>query len=84
MRLALGFLFALLSLGILHAQPVCTFVGDATSLGGDCYEITSGTPWPGSPAPFEFGAVWFNQQLDLTEPFSIRVEANLGDDLLQV
>lgn len=80
MRLALGFLFALLSFGILHAQPVCTFVGDATSLGGDCYEITSGVPWPGSPAPFEFGAVWFNQQLDLTEPFSIRVEANLGDD----
>ena len=49
-------------------------------MGGDCYEITSGTPWPGSPAPFEFGAVWFNQQLDLTAPFTIEVEVGLGDD----
>lgn len=80
MRFVVGFVLLIGNLGILRSQPTCTFVGSASSMGGDCYEITSGTPWPGSPAPFEFGAVWFNQQLDLTIPFSIEVEVGLGDD----
>ena len=80
MRLTVGLCCVLFNLGFLQAQPTCTFVGSASSLGDDCYEITSGTPWPGSPAPFEFGAVWFNQQLDLTDPFTIDVQVGLGDD----
>jgi len=71
MRLAAGFLFALCSLGILRAQPVCTFVGDATSLGGDCYQITANNEW-------ELGAVWFNDQLDLTQSFTLNVDVELG------
>ncbi len=71
MRLALGFLLVLCSLGTLLAQPVCTFVGDASALGGDCYQITANNEW-------ELGAVWFNEQLDLTEPFTINVDVNLG------
>ncbi len=73
MRLALLFLFALL---FAHwtgqAQPVCTFVGDAEALGDDCYQITDDNDW-------ELGAVWFNDQIDLSVPFSIDVELNLGD-----
>ena len=72
MRLAFGFLFVLCSLGILRAQPVCTFVGDAASLGGDCYQITDNNEW-------ELGAVWFNEQLDLNQPFTINVNVNLGN-----
>ena len=71
MRLALLFLFALL---FAHwtgqAQPVCTFVGDAEALGDDCYQITDDNDW-------ELGAVWFNDQIDLSVPFSIDVELNL-------
>ena len=72
MRLAFGFLLVLCSLGILRAQPVCTFVGDAASLGGDCYQITDNIEW-------ELGAVWFNEQLDLNQPFTINVDVNLGN-----
>lgn len=71
MRLAVSLWIALLSAGLVNAQPVCSFVGDAASLGGDCYQITDNQEW-------ELGAVWFNNQLDLTQPFSIDVEVNLG------
>ena len=71
MRLAVGFLFVLFSCGVLQSQPVCTFVGDASPLGDDCYQITANSDW-------ELGAVWFNDQLDLTQPFTIEVDVNLG------
>ena len=71
MRLALGILLVLSSLGTLLAQPVCSFVGDASNLGGDCYQITDNNDW-------ELGAVWFNDQLDLTQPFTINVDVELG------
>ena len=51
---------------------MCTFVGDAESLGGDCYQITDDNDW-------ELGAVWFNDQIDLASAFTIDVELNLGD-----
>ena len=71
MRLALGIFLVLSSLGPLLAQPVCSFVGDASNLGGDCYQITDNNDW-------ELGAVWFNDQLDLTQPFTINVDVELG------
>lgn len=71
MRLVVGFLFVLSSVGALRSQPVCTFVGDASPLSGDCYQITANSDW-------ELGAVWFNDQLDLTQPFTIEVDVNLG------
>ena len=71
MRLALGIFLVLSSLGTLLAQPVCSFVGDASNLGGDCYQITDNNEW-------ELGAVWFNDQLDLTQPFTINVDVELG------
>ena len=71
MRLVIGFLFALFSCGAIQSQPVCTFVGDASPLGSDCYQITANSDW-------ELGAVWFNDQLDLTQSFTIEVDVNLG------
>ena len=73
MRQALPFLLALIfAPWIGQSQPVCTFVGDAESLGGDCYQITDDNDW-------ELGAVWFNDQIDLASAFTIDVELNLGD-----
>ncbi len=66
--------------GSLGAQPICNVLGDAVELGGDCYQITDDTPWPGPPTPFQNGAVWFTQFLDLSQSFSIEVEAGLGDN----
>ena len=53
------------------AQSPCTLVGDAMSLGGDCYQITPDEEW-------QLGAVWFNDQLDLNDPFTIQVDVELG------
>ncbi len=58
---------------MVYAQtPVFPLVGNATSLGGDCYQLT--------PADdYMHGAVWFQQQLNLTQPFDIRVTFNFGN-----
>ena len=54
------------------AQDVCTFVGDAVGLGDGCYAITENVLQ-------QVGAVWFNDQVDLTEEFTIRAELYLGN-----
>ena len=46
-------------------------VGDASDLGGDCYQITPNQQ-------YQTGAVWYTEQLDLTRYFSLEVEMNLG------
>ena len=46
-------------------------VGDASNLGGDCYQITPNQQ-------YQTGAVWYTEQLDLTRYFSLEVEMNLG------
>ena len=56
----------------MSAQEVCTFVGDAVGLGDGCYAITENVLQ-------QVGAVWFNDQVDLAEPFAIRAELYLGN-----
>ena len=56
----------------LSAQEVCTFVGDAVGLGDGCYAITENVLQ-------QVGAVWFNDQVDLSEEFTIRAELYLGN-----
>jgi gliding motility-associated-like protein len=48
-------------------------VGSAYNSGGDCYVVTSASPW-------QLGAVWFNEPLNLDEPFEITLEVNLGSN----
>ena len=54
----------------VNAQTA-TIVGDASDLGGDCYQITPNQQ-------YQTGAVWYTEQLDLTRYFSLEVEMNLG------
>jgi len=54
------------------AQPTSTSLGNAAFLGNDCYQITPNLPW-------QLGAVWFNQTLDLTDPFTIDLDLTLGN-----
>lgn len=48
-------------------------VGDAISIGSDCYQLTDAIL-------NESGAIWNNTQIDLTQPFDIEYTINLGTD----
>ena len=50
---------------------VPSFVGNASSLGGDCYLITD-------DLLAQQGAVWYNNPIDLTNDFEIIFDANFG------
>jgi gliding motility-associated-like protein len=46
-------------------------VGNATDLGDNCYAVTQDVNW-------QLGAVWFNDAIDLTQPFEIGLFLNFG------
>lgn len=46
-------------------------VGNAVDLGDNCYAVTQDINW-------QLGAVWFNDPLDLTQPFEIGLFCNFG------
>ena len=48
-------------------------VGDAFSTGNNCYTITNAQNW-------QLGAVWFNEQLNLSNPFEITLDINFGSN----
>lgn len=45
--------------------------GNATALGGDCYQVTPGVTW-------QNGAFWSNTQIDLNTSFDLQFSLNLG------
>jgi gliding motility-associated-like protein len=47
------------------------FVGDSSPLGEDCYVITPAQPW-------QNGAIWYNEAINISEPFSLQFTANFG------
>ena len=49
------------------------FVGNSFSTGEDCYVLTPGSTW-------QNGAIWYNQAIDLNEPFSLQYVANFGNN----
>ena len=55
---------------LFHAQSSNT-VGNATSIGDDCYLVTPSQDW-------QNGAVWFSDPLNLTEEFTIDLNINFG------
>ncbi|MDA9835478.1 gliding motility-associated C-terminal domain-containing protein [Flavobacteriales bacterium] len=69
MKLRLVIYFFLLPLWF-HAQSSNT-VGNATSIGDDCYLVTPSQDW-------QNGAVWFSDPLNLTEEFTIDLNINFG------
>ena len=67
----LGLITVLLFTPVLfHAQSSNT-VGNATSIGDECYLVTPSQNW-------QNGAVWFSDPLNLTEEFTIDLNINLG------
>lgn len=65
--------FTLLFLGSLHAQTYF-LQGDATFLGDDCYRLT--------PAlNNQNGAVWYADQIDLTQSFDLEFLMNFGTNI---
>lgn len=63
----LAFLFA----SLCASAQNYTLNGDATALGGDCYQLT---PTINNAS----GTVWYDNQVDLNQPFNIQFEMNLG------
>jgi hypothetical protein len=45
--------------------------GNASSMGGDCYQVTPAAQW-------QNGAFWSNSQIDLFTDFNLQFEINLG------
>ena len=68
MKLRLVIYFFLLPLWF-HAQSSNT-VGNATSIGDDCYLVTPSQDW-------QNGAVWFSDPLNVTEEYTIDLNNNL-------
>ena len=56
---------------LLHSQTYF-LQGDATFLGDDCYRLTT-------ELGFQNGAVWYSNQIDLSEPFNLEFLMNFGD-----
>ncbi|NRA92276.1 MAG: hypothetical protein HRU26_06255, partial [Psychroserpens sp.] len=55
------------------AQLNPTFVGDAVSLGGDCYRITDAIT-------NQIGAVWYDNTIDFTTDFDVVFDLNMGSN----
>ncbi len=70
-RILPAFVLTLLS-AVIVAQS-SNPVGDAYITSENCYTITPATNW-------QLGAVWFNEQLDLSEDFDITLTVNLGNN----
>ena len=49
------------------------FVGDSYFLGNNCYILTANQEW-------ENGAIWYNQAIDLNEPYHLQFTANFGSN----
>ena len=63
------FLFVLLAF-TSYSQSY-TLNGDASYLGGDCYQLTANDT-------AQYGTVWYSDQLDLTQPFDISFRLYFG------
>lgn len=64
--------FALLLTSLAGISQSYFLQGDANAVGGDCYQLTP-------PINTQTGAIWYDQQIDLLEPFDLELEMNLGN-----
>lgn len=58
--------------GTIKAQSSYTFVGSARQNSPDCYILTD-------DSPNQYGAIWNNKRLRLTESFEIEYKINFGN-----
>ena len=64
-------LLVIFILAFSKAYGQYTFVGNAVSLGEDCYRITPAVE-------FQNGALWYNESINLNDPFHLQYEAFFG------
>jgi gliding motility-associated-like protein len=70
MRIGL-FIIIIFSTPILFFAQSSNPVGNASSLGNDCYSVTPSQEW-------QIGAVWFLDAINLSEEFTIDLDINFG------
>ncbi len=58
---------------VCHAQLNAVTVGDATSVGNNCYRITDDVDW-------QVGGVWYDNPIDFSEDFTIDYKNNFGSN----
>lgn len=61
-----------LSWSVLASGQGYTLNGNAVALGGDCYAVTPAVN-------FQNGTIWYNDVLNLTQPFDIQFYMNFGN-----
>lgn len=49
------------------------FVGNSSSIGGDCFILTPAQEW-------QNGAIWYNEAIDVSEPFNLQFTASFGSN----
>lgn len=62
---------AVILCSLAHAQSY-NVNGDATDIGDNCYILTP-------PLNFQSGSIWYDDQVDLNNPFNIQFTANFDD-----
>ena len=67
----LSTLFALIYLSEAKAQEQYTLQGDAIATGNNCYQLTDALD-------NEIGAVWYDETINLEQPFHLQFKMNFG------
>ncbi|PLX00611.1 MAG: hypothetical protein C0594_15505, partial [Marinilabiliales bacterium] len=67
----LGVLGLIISVGV-HGQYFTTN-GDASSLGGDCYQLTP-------DLENQQGSIWYSELIDISRPFDLKFTMNFGTE----
>ena len=70
---AIIFILSILISNVMYAQLNPNFIGDAISLGNDCYRITNNVN-------NQLGGVWYDNPIDFSEDFEIIFDLNLGSN----
>lgn len=65
------FIAGLVLLSVEGTSQGYNFIGDSYEIGGDCYILTP-------EGLFQNGAIWYNQSIDLNDPFTLQYTANFG------
>lgn len=68
-------MFVVSVLCVVNLKAQYTFVGNSSELGNNCYQVTPNQLW-------QNGAIWYNDEIDLNDPFHLQFEASWGDNPL--
>ncbi|MCZ4408368.1 gliding motility-associated C-terminal domain-containing protein [Cryomorphaceae bacterium 1068] len=64
-------LVAVMLLSFVSLGQGYNLVGNSTQAAGDCFILTQPTPW-------QNGAIWYDEAINITEPFNLQFTASFG------